>query len=104
MSSTEEEVESVRGEDRPYSISLRASNMSTITEEAVGGRGAKEKGSEDSDIPSEACLLSPNPEALVLRPSPNVIAVSATSGEQGTNKGGEGEAATLAETIPSGRE
>ena len=74
--------------------------MSTITEEAVGGRGAKEEGSEDSGIPSKAFLLSPNPEALVLRPSPNVIAVSATSAERGTNKWGEGEAATLAETTP----
>ena len=72
------------------------------------GRGRQEgaRGGEgDFGNPDEVCLLSPNPEALVFRPSPNVIAASAMSGEWGTSKWGEGEAATLARiTTPPGEE
>ena len=96
MSSIEEAEESDRGEERPFSIPSTAPNISTITEDAEGGRRAKEEGREDSGIPGEECLLLSNPEALVLRPSPKDIATSATSGDRGTKRGGEGETAALA--------
>ena len=92
MSSTDEEEESERGDEHSCLISSWASIMSTVTE-VVSGRGAKELGREDSGIPGDACLLSPNSEALVFFPSPNDIATSAMLGERETKRGGEGEAA-----------
>ena len=70
--------------------------MSTVTEDAVGGRGVNEEGREDSGIRGDACLLSPRPEESVFLPPLRHMGTSRVSGERGTNKGGEGDSATLA--------
>ena len=89
MFSIDEVEESERGEERPAPMSLNASIMSTVTEDAVGERGANEEGREDFDICSDdACLLSPRPDRSVFLPPPRLMGMSGVSGVQGTSMGG----------------